>query len=233
MDDQSLAAWVTRIASFASVDMPVVLDLGTGTGVFAAALAEVWKDGSVIGVDPSLAMIREARQRRAHPRVRYVLGDATALPLRDQIADLVLLSRVIHHLSDRHRAVCELARVTQAGSRIVIRTTVRERLDSLVYRYWPQLLEADQHRFPGADEITADFTRAGFRVVIVTSFSQPVASDLGAYRDRLRSRPQSKFKCLTNVQFREGLRRMDADVPTVSSPIEERYDVLVYERLPS
>jgi ubiquinone/menaquinone biosynthesis C-methylase UbiE len=231
MEAASLAAWVDLIASFASVDLPLVLDIGAGTGVFAAALAEFWKDARpVVGVDRSFAMTSEARRLRRNRRVEYLLGDAAALPIRDVTVDLVLLSRVIHHFPDRVRVARELARVTRAGSRVVIRTTVSERLDSSVYQYWPELLESDRRRFPSEDEITAEFVRAGFDLFAATSFSQPVAKDLGAYRDRMRERPQSKFAFITDEQFRDGLGRMDEDIPRSRTPVEERYDVLVYER---
>jgi SAM-dependent methyltransferase len=214
-----------------AVGNPSVLEVGSGTGVFTAALADAWFGRRlVVGVEPSRGMLDEARRLHPHPHVAYLQGQASALPLRDAVADLALLSRVIHHLPDRLSAAHELAGVTRPGARMVIRTTVRERLDSLVYRYWPELLESDRRRFPSTDEITTDFQRAGLASVTVTSFSQPVAEDLVSYRQRLSSRPQSKFTYLTDEQFRDGLRRLDADIPTSVGPVEERYDVLVFER---
>ncbi|MEN2424149.1 methyltransferase domain-containing protein [Streptomyces rimosus] len=55
-----------------------VLDIGCGTGVFALLLAE--RGVEVIGTDPARASIDVARAKPGADRVRWICGDATALP---------------------------------------------------------------------------------------------------------------------------------------------------------
>jgi SAM-dependent methyltransferase len=55
-----------------------VLDIGCGTGTFACMLAQRGKE--VTGVDPAAASLDVARRKPGADRVRWVLGDATALP---------------------------------------------------------------------------------------------------------------------------------------------------------
>ncbi|WP_329277789.1 class I SAM-dependent methyltransferase [Streptomyces sp. NBC_01451] len=55
-----------------------VLDIGCGTGVFALLLARRGID--VVGVDPALASLDVARAKSGADRVRWIHGDATALP---------------------------------------------------------------------------------------------------------------------------------------------------------
>jgi SAM-dependent methyltransferase len=198
--------------------------------MFAAALAEIDNSGRTVGVDPSPAMLVEAQRFNSHPRVRYVAGDAAALPIADGCFDLALLSRVIHHLLDRQRCAVELRRVLRPGGVVVVRTTVRERLDAIVYDYWPRLREIDQARFPSADTIVADFEAAGFTPTTVDSVAQPVQPHLRAYHDALASRPQSKFETLATDEFATGLARLrqDAEAETDPHEISERYDVLVF-----
>jgi SAM-dependent methyltransferase len=190
--------------------------------------------------------------------VRYLAGSAQALPVPDAGFDLVLLSRVVHHLPDRPAAARELARALRPGGRLVIRTTVRERLDAPVYRYWPRLLETDAERFPSERQIVEDFTSAAdFAVHRVHSFSRPTALDLREWRERIAGRAQSKFLALTEAEFAAGLARLDAELARGSggggggvadcgggvadggavprgavAPVEERYDVIVLERTP-
>lgn len=230
MPARSLGAWVDKILSFGPADRSATLDVGTGTGMFAAALAEADDSGVTVGVDPSLAMLLEALRFNSHPRVRYVAGEAGALPIAADRIDLALLSRVIHHLADRRRCVRELGRVMRPGGVVVVRTTVRERLDALVYDYWPRLHEQDQARFPSANMIIGDFEAVGFNVMAVDSFSQPVQPSLRAFHDALASRPQSKFDLLTADEFATGLTRLrqDADAQPGNQEIHERYDVLAF-----
>lgn len=56
----------------------LVLDIGCGTGVFALLLAE--RGIEAVGIDPALASIEVARAKPGSQRVRWICGDATALP---------------------------------------------------------------------------------------------------------------------------------------------------------
>jgi hypothetical protein len=55
-----------------------------------------------------------------------------------------------------------------------VRTTIRERLDALVYQYWPQLHAIEVHRFPSTEELVANFVSAGFALGSIGSLAQPV-----------------------------------------------------------
>jgi SAM-dependent methyltransferase len=55
-----------------------VLDIGCGTGVFALLLAD--RGIEVVGVDPAEASIDVAKGKPGSERVRWICGDATALP---------------------------------------------------------------------------------------------------------------------------------------------------------
>jgi len=55
-----------------------VLDIGCGTGVFALLLAD--RGIEVVGVDPAQASIDVARAKPGGERVRWICGEATALP---------------------------------------------------------------------------------------------------------------------------------------------------------
>src|SRR5262245_61608073 len=55
-----------------------VLDVGCGTGTFALELMQQGFD--VTGVDPALASVEVARSKPEAERVRWIVGDAAALP---------------------------------------------------------------------------------------------------------------------------------------------------------
>jgi SAM-dependent methyltransferase len=101
MPTSSLRNWADLLVSFGRAESPAVLDLGTGTGMFAVALTRCRRGSQVVAIDPSPAMLAQAATLASHPRVRYLAGNATALPIGDRTIDLALLSRIIHQVSDR------------------------------------------------------------------------------------------------------------------------------------
>lgn len=95
-----------------------VIDVAMGTGLVAReAQAIVGNDGFVLGVDPSLGMIREARRSLATPAV---LGVGEALPVADASFDCLSMGYALRHLPDLHATFAEFARALRPGGRVCI-----------------------------------------------------------------------------------------------------------------
>lgn len=94
-----------------------VLDSGCGTGALAFALAP--HVAEVVGVDVRADYLEVARAQ-APPNVRFVEGDATALPFGYAEFDIAGCYRVLHHVRRPELAVSELARVTRIGGRLLV-----------------------------------------------------------------------------------------------------------------
>ncbi|GAA1583810.1 class I SAM-dependent methyltransferase [Kribbella sancticallisti] len=75
LDRPDLDVYAAMVAEFGASR---VLDVGCGTGTFACLLAE--RGIEVVGVDPALASLEIARTKPGAERVRWVHGDAGALP---------------------------------------------------------------------------------------------------------------------------------------------------------
>jgi SAM-dependent methyltransferase len=102
------------IASFlAPVAGRTVLDVGTGTGRAAIALAT--RGARVTGVDASVEMlaVAERRAKEAGADVVFVPGDAHALSFPDRSFDGVVCLRVLMHTPDWQRSLGELCRVAR------------------------------------------------------------------------------------------------------------------------
>ena len=63
---------------------------------------------------------RPGRPAVRPPAVALASADATALPLRDGVADLALATHMLYHVPDPADALRELRRVTRPGGRVVI-----------------------------------------------------------------------------------------------------------------
>jgi SAM-dependent methyltransferase len=93
------------------------LDVGTGAGTLALALAPLVRE--VVGVDVVPELLETAR-RDAPSNVTFVEADATRLPFEDESFDLACCRRTLHHVARPELVVAELARVTRRGGAVFI-----------------------------------------------------------------------------------------------------------------
>ncbi len=93
-----------------------VLDIGTGTGIgAAAALAE---GRSVVGVDAAPGMLAIAR--REVPEAAFVEADFGALPFPDASFDVAMAVHALHFADDPVAVLAEWRRVVVPGGRLSI-----------------------------------------------------------------------------------------------------------------
>ncbi len=99
-----------------------VLDVGCGTGVFAAAVLEQFPYTQVWGIDLSDGMLRqcEARCAAAEGRLHLVQGDSQRLPFRDDSFDVITCTHSFHHYPAQERVVAEMHRVLRPDGRLLI-----------------------------------------------------------------------------------------------------------------
>jgi ubiquinone/menaquinone biosynthesis C-methylase UbiE len=93
------------------------LDVGTGAGALALALAPLVRE--VVGLDPVPELLELARER-ALLNTEFVAGDGTALPFPDGAFDLAGTHRTLHHVARPELVVAELARVTRPGGHVLV-----------------------------------------------------------------------------------------------------------------
>jgi ubiquinone/menaquinone biosynthesis C-methylase UbiE len=145
------------IAAFLGpLDGRTVLDVGTGTGRAAIALAR--RGAVVTGVDASEEMLTVARRRAAESGVPvgFARGDAHALDFPSRSFDAVVCLRVLMHTPDWRRSLAELCRV--ANDRVVLdypSLTSAAALQSATRRV--------AHRFGARVEAYRVFTDGAFR----------------------------------------------------------------------
>ncbi len=98
-----------------------VVDLGAGTGYFAAEAARrVGPEGRVYAVDLStdmLDLLRERRDREAMPQLYPVQSTVDSIPLESGLADVVLLANVLHDVPPA--TVSEAVRLLKPDGRLV------------------------------------------------------------------------------------------------------------------
>jgi len=102
----------------------VVVDVGCGPGEAVRVASEYLVHGRVIGVDPTPAMIRIAREQTlghtCADRIRFTEGPAEQLPLESETASVVLAINSLHHWAEPHAGLDEVWRVLAPGGRFFI-----------------------------------------------------------------------------------------------------------------
>jgi demethylmenaquinone methyltransferase / 2-methoxy-6-polyprenyl-1,4-benzoquinol methylase len=204
--------WRRRAVELAQVPPGgVALDVATGTGDLAFALAErVGPEGNVIGTDFSARMLERARAkaaaapRRAAQGVRFEPANALELPYPDGRFDAATVGFGARNFADLEQGLAEMARVVKPGGRVVVLeiTTPRRPPLSYFFELWfdrlvPALgrlagdaaaysyLPSSVRRFPGPEALAEVMCRAGMRdVSYVLTAGGIIALHVGVVSER-------------------------------------------------
>lgn len=128
---QSLLQTLPKVAteSFAGVgyhfktkvikNADVVLDIGSGSGTDVLLASQlVGKNGKVIGIDITDAMIAKAKKATGKNRFSHISilkADAERLPIEDKNIDVVVSNGVINLVPDKEKVFKEIYRVLKPG----------------------------------------------------------------------------------------------------------------------
>ena len=132
-------AWVSRFVEPLLQPNSVVLDVGCGPGVLAAAVAARCPRGRVVALDQSPDRAHQADLLLAPWDGAAVVGDAAALPFADASFDLVYCRFLLEYLPQPGLAVREMARVLRPGGRLLLQD-----LDGQLVWHYPQDAELER-----------------------------------------------------------------------------------------
>jgi demethylmenaquinone methyltransferase/2-methoxy-6-polyprenyl-1,4-benzoquinol methylase len=198
--------WKRRLLTLAAPQPGArALDLATGTGDIAFALAE--KGARVVGLDITLRMIELANAKALAKtdvaRARFLVGDMLALPFASRSFDLVTTGYGLRNVPDLATAIDEIGRVLAPGGQVlsldfnrpanpIVRSVYLAYLtvvgatlgwvlhrDPDTYRYIP----ASIRQYPGAAAVTRMFEARGF----TRARSYPVLGGLMAIHHAIRA----------------------------------------------
>jgi ubiquinone/menaquinone biosynthesis C-methylase UbiE len=199
-----------------------VLDVGCGTGNYAAVLSEA-TGCRMSGIEPSTQMLDRARD--AAPWEALVQGAAESLPFADDAFDLVMSTDAIHHIGDRDAYFREAARVLHPGGQIV---TVTDSHDDIPRRrplasHFPETITVELDRYPPVPQILNEMGRAGFTSTCLRQVSHDYElRDIQAYRDRAFS----SLLLIDERAFARGIARLEADLVQGPIPCRSLYTMI-------
>ena len=138
----------------------VILDVGTGTGVFIPFLLQkIGGDGKILALDIAEEMLHKAQRKSFDGVVAYLNADATHIPLADASVDSVVCYSSFPHFQDKPGAFAEIHRVIKRGGRLFIcHTSCREAINDL----HNGIAELANDVIPGEQEMRVILSEAGF-----------------------------------------------------------------------
>lgn len=93
-------------------------DVGVGTGLVAReTLAIIGATGTLVGIDPSAAMLRRASEGLG---IETVLATAESLPFAEASFDFLSMGYALRHVEDLAAALREFHRVLKPGGRVCV-----------------------------------------------------------------------------------------------------------------
>jgi SAM-dependent methyltransferase len=179
--DRFMGRWSRQIAplliDFALVpDSGRVLDVGSGTGELAVAIASKKPGVQITGIDPSDEYVAYAVSTNRYPkRITFEGGDAQKLAFPNDTFAASLSLLVFNFIPDRAKAIGELRRVTNAGGRISAAIWDYGGRMAMLRSFWDAAVELnpsadtlDERHMPlcRAGELAALWRRAGLADVV-------------------------------------------------------------------
>lgn len=168
---KALAPLVIDFAAFP--EDGALIDVGTGTGSLACAMAARWPGRRIVGVDVAEPYIAYAREQALDGRPEFALGDAAALRYDDGAFAGAAAQLMLNFVPNPAAALREMRRVTRRGGAVV--AAVWDFRGGLVYQrlFWdtaagidPAAGAARDRLFSGAlalpDGLIKLFNEAGF-----------------------------------------------------------------------
>jgi ubiquinone/menaquinone biosynthesis C-methylase UbiE len=146
-------------------DRPLrILDVGCGTGLFAARIRAAFPQAQVCGIDLVADMLAGGRDRwSAHAaHVSPLQGDSERLPLATGTFDVVTCANSFHHYPHQDRAVAEMHRVLRPGGCLMLVDGYRDALWGwFIYDVCVAHVEGDVHH-ASSTQMRELFVKAGF-----------------------------------------------------------------------
>lgn len=209
-----------------------VLDVGCGNGKITGEVASRVPSGSVVGVDPSHAMVEFASQHFStpgHRNLSFRVGDARTLPFQEEF-DLVISFNALHWVQEQDAALAGIRSALKPGGRAHLRlvpagprrsledviqdTARRPRWAAAFQRVPPPYLHLEPEDYAARSE------RAGFAVDAVTRADH--SWNFGS---------REAFRAFAQVTFVEWTRRVsEADRPGFIEDALDAYQPVACQR---
>ena len=169
--------WRKRLVKMVAAENPnMVVDVATGTGDVALAIARRMSEAKVVGIDLSEGMLAVAKEKskgsEVTERIEWLVGDGEALPTEDGVADVVTVVFGIRNFQNAEAGIAEAFRTLRSGGCYMVMefTTPRGKIFGALYRFYSKhimprvgaLVSKDRSAYTYLPESIPEFANSGF-----------------------------------------------------------------------
>jgi len=232
LPDETMNIWLDKIELYVpKSEINYIIDLGCGTGRFTSKLMERYYS-NIVGIDPSEKMLFEAKKTINSKKIDFQLGNAEHIPINDNLADLIYLSMVYHHINNRIKAIHEIKRVLKANKYVFIRNSTIDLLDQVPYlNYFPTAIDINKNRLPYQKDIIELFCINGFQLIKNNTVKQMFSTSGIEYYEKIKQRSLSDLTLISDEEYNYGINKLYDDFKGINDPIFESIDYFVFRKI--
>lgn len=169
--------WRQRLVKMVAAENPnMIVDVATGTGDVALAIARRMPEAKVVGIDLSEGMLAVAKEKskgsEVTEHIEWLVGDGEALPTEDGVADVVTVVFGIRNFQNAEAGIAEAFRTLRSGGCYMVMefTTPRGKIFGALYRFYSKhimprvgaLVSKDRSAYTYLPESIPEFANSGF-----------------------------------------------------------------------
>lgn len=150
---------------------PTIVDLGCGSGQLAIRLGRLRRHARLVGVDPSVEMLRIARENASRAGLLNFearQGSAEEVPIESGSVDLVVSQSSFHEWENPQKGLTEILRILRPGGCLILKDYNLGWLSGWKRPLLGRLHPLHMFKF-GVQEVTALSREAGFDRIEVRS----------------------------------------------------------------
>lgn len=113
--------WQRRLVEAAAAGNPdSVLDLATGTGEVALALARRLPQARISGLDISDGMLEQARAKKGAEGIEFICADGLSTGLPENTFDAITIAYGVRNYADLAAGLAEMHRILRPGGKVCV-----------------------------------------------------------------------------------------------------------------
>lgn len=148
-----------------------ILDVACGTGELEIRIFKQFPNQSIVGVDVSEDMLRQAAEKiGVQKNLILKAADSRELPFNDNQFDIVVTCSAFHYMREPEKVLKEFARVLKPGGRVILLDWCRDFLNGKIYHYFRKIFFPAHYDVYGLEQMKEMMRAAGLNPIAEKTF---------------------------------------------------------------